>query len=137
MDVSQYQSPEAALQAFQEAERRVQLAARLVGIPLDGFDLLGNYVLIKVHKADFTDQKYDDMLIPQEFNSSLQNFGEIVKLGVDSNSKTMTVGLEVGDKIVFDPKVSTNRTGLFFNKEDPEAYYFQVSATQILGKLTI
>lgn len=134
--MNQYQSPEAALQAFQEAERRVQLAAKLVGIPLDEFDLLGNSVLIKVHKADFSGPEYDNVLIPQEFNSSLQNFGEVVKLGVDSNSKPMVIGFEVGDKIVFDPKVSTNRTGLFFNEEDPESYYFQVSATQILGKLT-
>jgi len=135
--MQQYMSEEDALRAFELGKKRVQLAARLVGIRVEDFDLLGNYVLIKVKQADFTGPEYADELIPQEFNSSLENYGEIIKLGVDANGSTMVVGFEVGDKIIFDGRSgnTVNRTGLFYDENDPEVNYFQVLTSAVLGKL--
>ena len=135
--MQQYMSAEDSLRAFEESKKRVQLAARLVGVRVEDFDLLGNYVLIKVKQADFTGPEYADELIPQEFNSSLENYGEIIKLGVDANGSTMVVGFEVGDKIIFDGRSgnTVNRTGLFYDENDPEVNYFQVLTSAILGKL--
>lgn len=135
--MQQYMSAEDSLRAFEESKKRVQLAARLVGVRVEDFDLLGNYVLIKVKQADFTGPEYADELIPQEFNSSLENYGEIIKLGVDSNGSTMVVGFEVGDKIIFDGRSgnTVNRTGLFYDENEPEVNYFQVLTSAVLGKL--
>ena len=135
--MQQYMSAEDSLRAFEESKKRVQLAARLVGIRVEDFDLLGNYVLIKVKQADFTGPEYADELIPQEFNSSLENYGEIIKLGVDANGSTMVVGFEVGDKIIFDGRSgnTVNRTGLFYDENEPEVNYFQVLTSAVLGKL--
>lgn len=135
--MQQYMSAEDSLRAFEESKKRVQLAARLVGVRVEDFDLLGNYVLIKVKQADFTGPEYADELIPQEFNSSLENYGEIIKLGVDANGSTMVVGFEVGDKIIFDGRSgnTVNRTGLFYDENEPEVNYFQVLTSAVLGKL--
>ncbi len=135
--MQQYMSAEDSLRAFEESKKRVQLAARLVGVRVEDFDLLGNYVLIKVKQADFTGPEYADELIPQEFNSSLENYGEIIKLGVDSNGAQMVIGFEVGDKIIFDGRSgnTVNRTGLFYDENEPEVNYFQVLTSAVLGKL--
>ena len=61
--MQQYMSAEDSLRAFEESKKRVQLAARLVGVRVEDFDLLGNYVLIKVKQADFTGPEYADELI--------------------------------------------------------------------------
>jgi hypothetical protein len=56
---------------------------------------------------------------------------------VDANGSTMVVGFEVGDKIICDGRSgnTVNRTGLFYDENDPEVNYFQVLTSAILGKL--
>lgn len=132
--MQQYMSPEQAAQAIEDSKRKLRLSAKLFGIDINSFDLIGNYVLVKVNEVNLDASQFEDEIIPVEFKSSLENYGVVVKLGVDpANRQSLAVGINLGDKVLFDPKASTNRTGLFYDKEDPNCFYLQIATPQLLG----
>ena len=117
---------------YEENQLLLKIVAENYGIPLDGFDLVGPFLLLQIDKSDGNVTVDGESTYYSRLDGMSMNYGTIVKVGANESTRLpVHAAYEPGMRVIFNPSNAEVLSGFFKTQDN----IVRIATNQVLGIL--